>query len=60
MQIGDIVAIALISVIIGAASLYLIRAKKSGKKCLGCPYADSCSSKCNCCSSENCASTDGK
>ena len=53
MGAGDVVAIVLISLIIGAASFYLIKAKKNGKKCIGCPYADSCSSKCTCCSSEN-------
>ena len=53
MGFGDFIAIALIAVIVGAASYYLIRAKKKGKNCLGCPYADSCSSKSSCCSTEN-------
>ncbi len=30
---------------------YLIRAKRKGKKCIGCPYAKQCGSKCNCNSS---------
>lgn len=37
----DIVVIAVIVLIVGAASFYIYRAKKSGKKCIGCP--DSCS-----------------
>ena len=26
---------------------YLVRAKKRGEKCVGCPYAKQCGSKCN-------------
>lgn len=35
------IIIAIITVIIGLAAWYIIRAKKSGKKCIGCP--DGCS-----------------
>ena len=42
-----IVPIVIIAVIIGLAVAYIVRAKRSGKKCIGCPYADSCSGKCN-------------
>ena len=38
----DIVIAAVILVIIAAAAGYVIRAKKSGVKCIGCPSADSC------------------
>lgn len=47
----EFIAIALILLIVGGATAYIIKAKKSGKKCIGCPYADSCPSKggaCNC------------
>ncbi len=44
---GDYIAIALILAVVGAASLYIIRAKKKGRKCIGCPYADKCG-KCSC------------
>ena len=47
----EFIAIALILLIVGGASAYIIKAKKSGKKCIGCPYADACPSKggtCNC------------
>ena len=44
-MVGDIIAIAVIILIIGGASAYIIKAKKSGKKCIGCP--DSCSCKKN-------------
>ena len=39
----DIVIIAVIVLIVGAASFYIYRSKKSGKKCIGCPDSCSCS-----------------
>ena len=45
MKLADIIVIAVIVLIIDAALVYIIKAKKSGKKCIGCPYGDSCSSK---------------
>ncbi len=42
METGEIVAIVAILLIIGGALAYIIRAKKSGKKCIGCPESDSC------------------
>ena len=44
----DIIIIAAIAVIVGAAGWYIYKSKKSGKKCIGCP--DSCA-----CSSGNCS-----
>ena len=41
-----IVAVLLVLIICGI-SVYLIRAKKRGKKCVGCPYANGCQGKCN-------------
>lgn len=32
---------------VGAAIAYIIKAKRSGKKCIGCPYSDSCGGSCN-------------
>ena len=43
---GEIIAIALVVLIIGGAVAYIVKAKKSGKKCIGCPYSDSCCGKC--------------
>ena len=43
----DIIIIAAIAVIVGAAGWYIYKSKKSGKKCIGCP--DSCA-----CSQSNC------
>lgn len=48
----DIIIAVILVVIIAAASLYIYKAKKSGKKCVGCPDGGSCSSgscgSCNC------------
>ena len=55
MTIGEIIAIIVALVIVGLAILYIIRAKKSGQKCIGCPYSKTCGSdKCGCsCSKES-------
>lgn len=48
----DIIIVAIIALIIGFACFYIYKAKKSGKKCIGCP--DGCCSEekgkscCNC------------
>ncbi|MBR3804021.1 MAG: FeoB-associated Cys-rich membrane protein [Clostridia bacterium] len=45
---ATIITIVIIALIVGGASFYIIRAKKKGKKCIGCPYSDACSKKdCN-------------
>ena len=48
----DIIVISVIILIVGLALLYIIREKKKGKKCIGCPYARSCAKedkiKCSC------------
>ena len=45
----DIILIVILLAIIGLAAFYVYKAKKSGKKCIGCPYAGtegcSCSKK---------------
>ncbi len=38
----DIIVVALLLVIIGAAAAYIIRARKSGVKCIGCPSGGNC------------------
>lgn len=42
MQLTDLIAIAIIIFVVGGAVAYIIKAKKSGKKCIGCPDACSC------------------
>ena len=33
----DLILILILAAILGAASLYVYKAKKNGKKCIGCP-----------------------
>ena len=47
----NIIIIAVLAIILGGAVAYIIKAKKSGKKCIGCPSGGSCSA-CGKCSSE--------
>lgn len=43
----DIIAAALVCAILFAAIAYIVRAKKSGAKCIGCPQSKNCGS-CGC------------
>ena len=45
MEPLDIVIIEVIVIILAAAAFYIYKAKKSGKKCIGCPDSCSCGSK---------------
>ncbi len=38
----DLIVILILAVIIALASLYIIKRKKAGDKCIGCPYAKEC------------------
>ena len=40
---GEIIAIVAIVLIIGGAVAYIIKVKKSGQKCIGCPDSKTCS-----------------
>jgi radical SAM protein with 4Fe4S-binding SPASM domain len=40
------VVIIILAAIVTAIVLYLVKRKKSGEKCIGCPYAKQCSGKC--------------
>lgn len=39
----NVIALAVLAVLVGGAVAYLIRAKRSGVKCVGCPAGGSCS-----------------
>jgi hypothetical protein len=54
----DFVIIAVILLIVGGAVAYIIKAKKSGKKCIGCPDSASCAASHTKCSG-NCSSCGG-
>ncbi len=43
----NIIIIAIIFLVVAFAGLYIYKAKKNGKKCIGCPESGSCT-KCNC------------
>ncbi len=49
MSTGETVAVCAILLIIGAAILYIVKAKKKGRKCIGCPDSSSCSGNCSYC-----------
>lgn len=42
----DFIIIALLVIIVGVAAAYIIKAKKRGQKCIGCPYSKTCTSCC--------------
>lgn len=46
MTVGDVIAILLAALIVVGAVAYIIKAKRSGKKCIGCPNSASCHGKC--------------
>ena len=54
MELIDYVLLAVVVIILGLAGRYICKAKKNGKKCIGCPYCDSCSAK-ECASMCDCA-----
>lgn len=43
MIMADVIAVLILIVLIGGAAVYLIRAKRNGVKCVGCPAGGSCS-----------------
>ncbi len=46
----NIIVIIVILIIVGLALTYIIREKKKGVKCIGCPSGKTCASKkCGCC-----------
>ena len=44
----NIIIVISLVLIVGLASLYVYKAKKDGKKCIGCPAGCSCESKKGC------------
>lgn len=48
----DLIIIAVLLAVLGLAAGYVIKAKKRGQKCIGCPHSKECTS-CSCgCSGE--------
>ena len=54
----DIIIIAIVACIVCTAGWYIIKAKKSGRKCIGCPDSGSCGGSCGSCS-HNCGHSCG-
>ena len=58
---ADFIIVGVLVIIIGAAVAYIVKAKKSGVRCVGCPSGGQCSGKggghceCGCHSDENVA-----
>ncbi len=46
-MLENIIPAAILILVVGAAALYVYRAKKSGKKCIGCPDGGSCGGGCD-------------
>ncbi len=42
---GNLIIIVILLCIIGSIIVYLYKAKKKGKTCIGCPYGEQCSSR---------------
>ena len=49
MVISDYIALAIIAAVSIAIVVFIVRQKKKGVKCIGCPYG-----KCNTCCGDNC------
>ncbi|MBE6713737.1 MAG: hypothetical protein E7575_00430 [Ruminococcaceae bacterium] len=52
-MLDNIIIIGITALVVGLASWYVIRAKRKGQKCIGCPFAKTCvAARSSCCSCE--------
>ena len=49
MTLPDIIVLAAILLVVGGAAAYIIREKRKGKKCIGCPDSATCAGACHAC-----------
>ena len=51
----DLIVVAVVLIVLGLVTFYIIRAKKQGQKCIGCPHSKQCASlkQGSCCSCSN-------
>lgn len=42
---ADFIVAAILVLVIGASVAYIVKSKKNGAKCIGCPHAGTCESK---------------
>jgi len=47
------IVILILAIIVGAAVAYIIKEKKRGVKCIGCPYAGQCANRSKCSNGES-------
>ena len=59
MYWDDILATLVVLLVLGGAIFYIVKCKKNGVKCIGCPDASKCSGKCAGCSG-NCNGCNGR
>ena len=45
----DVIVVAIVGLIVGLATGYIVRAKRRGRKCIGCPDGSACSGSCQSC-----------
>ncbi len=45
----NVILILVLALILGGAIVYIVKAKKKGRKCIGCPDGAKCSGKCSGC-----------
>ena len=49
MSAIDYLLIAGVLFLLGVVVLFVVRSRQKGKKCIGCPHSESCSSGCSSC-----------
>lgn len=54
MYMADVIVLAVVALILAASIAYIIKAKKAGVKCIGCPAGQTCSGTCRGNCSGNC------
>ena len=47
LDMKDILILLILIAVFSGATIYIVRAKKSGQKCIGCPYSKECKGNCN-------------
>ena len=47
MNFVEIIVVVAVALVIGLATVYIVKEKRKGKKCIGCPYVTECM-KCSC------------
>ena len=54
MNTVNLLILAVVAVILIAVVAYIVREKKSGAKCIGCPHSRTCGGNCGSCSGCGC------